>query len=109
MWVLLYSSNLCTEITLNNSKEETAVCNLGSINLGLHIVDGQLDQQLLGKTIKTAMRMLDNVIDINFIQLKKVKHQICVIDLLVWVLWVFRMHFLNKFLFQVKKTLVLLI
>jgi len=70
---VVHSSNLCTEITLNTSKEETAVCNLGSINLGLHIVDGQLDQQLLGKTIKTAMRMLDNVIDINFYPTKEGK------------------------------------
>ena len=68
---VVHSSNLCTEITLNTSEEETAVCNLGSVNLGLHIVDGQLDQQALGKTIKTAMRMLDNVIDINFYPTKE--------------------------------------
>lgn len=68
---VVHSSNLCTEITLNTSEEETAVCNLGSVNLGGHIVDGQLDQQALGKTIKTAMRMLDNVIDINFYPTKE--------------------------------------
>lgn len=68
---VVHSSNLCTEITLNTSEEETAVCNLGSVNLGRHIVDGQLDQQALGKTIKTAMRMLDNVIDINFYPTKE--------------------------------------
>jgi ribonucleoside-diphosphate reductase alpha chain len=62
----VHSSNLCTEITLNTSKEETAVCNLGSVNLGKHIVGGKLDEELLKNTIGTAMRMLDNVIDINF-------------------------------------------
>jgi len=60
------SSNLCTEITLNTSHEETAVCNLGSVNLGRHVVNGRLDESLLSQTTKTAVRMLDNVIDINF-------------------------------------------
>ncbi|MEM6978533.1 MAG: ribonucleoside-diphosphate reductase subunit alpha, partial [Planctomycetota bacterium] len=63
---VVHSSNLCTEILLNTSENETAVCNLGSINLGRHIIDGQLDLELLQNTINTAMRMLDNVIDINF-------------------------------------------
>src|SRR5215468_945933 len=63
---VIHSSNLCTEITLNTSDEETAVCNLGSINLANHIQDGGLNQTRLEKTVKTAMRMLDNVIDINF-------------------------------------------
>lgn len=63
---VVHSSNLCTEITLNTSKEETAVCNLGSINVAAHIANGRLDKELLQKTVKTAMRMLDNVIDINF-------------------------------------------
>lgn len=63
---VVHCSNLCTEITLNTSAKETAVCNLGSVNLAEHIVDGKLDEQLLEKTINTAMRMLDNVIDINF-------------------------------------------
>jgi len=63
---VVHSSNLCTEITLNTSNEETAVCNLGSINLSNHIVNGALDQALLADTIKGAVRMLDNVIDINF-------------------------------------------
>tara|TARA_B110000879_G_scaffold207525_1_gene291380 strand:- start:88 stop:1491 length:1404 start_codon:yes stop_codon:yes gene_type:complete len=63
---VIHSSNLCTEITLNTSAEEIAVCNLGSINLPQHIVDGALDQEHLKATIKTAIRMLDNVIDINF-------------------------------------------
>ncbi|MBI4142071.1 ribonucleoside-diphosphate reductase subunit alpha [Candidatus Woesearchaeota archaeon] len=63
---VVHSSNLCTEITLNTSEDETAVCNLGSVNLGHHIVDGKLDKELLAKTVKTAVRMLDNVIDINF-------------------------------------------
>ena len=63
---VVHSSNLCTEITLNTSADETAVCNLGSVNLSRHIVDGKLDQELLAKTIKTAIRMLDNVVDLNF-------------------------------------------
>ena len=63
---VIHSSNLCTEIVLNTSADETAVCNLGSINLERHIIDKKLDEELLGKTVKTAIRMLDNVIDINF-------------------------------------------
>lgn len=63
---VVHSSNLCTEILLNTSKDETAVCNLGSVNLGAHIVDGQLDLAQLEQTVRTAVRMLDNVIDINF-------------------------------------------
>jgi ribonucleoside-diphosphate reductase alpha chain len=63
---VIHSSNLCTEITLNTSDEETAVCNLGSINLANHIQDGGLNETRLKKTVTTAMRMLDNVIDINF-------------------------------------------
>jgi ribonucleoside-diphosphate reductase alpha chain len=63
---VVHSSNLCTEITLNTSAEETAVCNLGSVNLSRHIRDGELDRERLVRTVKTAMRMLDNVIDINF-------------------------------------------
>src|SRR5258708_31971556 len=63
---VIHSSNLCTEITLNTSKDETAVCNLGSINLSEHVVDGKLNHEMLAASIKTAVRMLDNVIDINF-------------------------------------------
>lgn len=64
---VVHSSNLCTEITLNTkSNEEIAVCNLGSVNLSQHIINGQLDSAKLEKTIKTAIRMLDNVIDINY-------------------------------------------
>ena len=63
---VVHHSNLCTEITLNTSADETAVCNLGSINLAEHVNDGNLDEANIGKTIDTAMRMLDNVIDINF-------------------------------------------
>jgi len=63
---VVHSSNLCTEITLNTSEEEVAVCNLGSINLPRHIVDGELDLKKLKKTVRTAVRMLDNVIDINY-------------------------------------------
>jgi ribonucleoside-diphosphate reductase alpha chain len=60
------SSNLCTEITLNTSDEETAVCNLGSVNLARHLTDGGIDRTRLAYTVKTAMRMLDNVVDLNF-------------------------------------------
>ncbi len=64
---VVHSSNLCTEILLNTSEKETAVCNLGSLNLPKHIkANGELDRELLAKNIKTAIRMLDNVIDINF-------------------------------------------
>lgn len=63
---VIHSSNLCTEITLNTSHDEVAVCNLGSINLVNHINENGLDIEKLQKTIKTAIRMLDNVIDINF-------------------------------------------
>jgi ribonucleoside-diphosphate reductase alpha chain len=70
---VVHSSNLCTEITLNTSDTETAVCNLGSINLKQHLKDGQVDHQKLQKTIKTALRMLDNVIDINFYAVKKAR------------------------------------
>lgn len=64
---VVHSSNLCTEITLNTKAgDEIAVCNLGSVNLAQHIVDGKLDLTKLEKTVKTAIRMLDNVIDINY-------------------------------------------
>ncbi|MFP8891102.1 ribonucleoside-diphosphate reductase subunit alpha [Natrialbaceae archaeon A-CW2] len=59
----VHSSNLCTEITLNTSPEEHAVCNLGSVNLATHVTDGELDRERLDTTIETAMRMLDNVVD----------------------------------------------
>ena len=62
----IHSSNLCTEITLNTNPEEIAVCNLGSVNLVNHISESGLDQEKLKKTITTAIRMLDNVIDINY-------------------------------------------
>jgi ribonucleoside-diphosphate reductase alpha chain len=63
---VVHSSNLCTEILLNTSKEETAVCNLGSVNLVEHMTDKGLDEEKLAATLRTAVRMLDNVIDINF-------------------------------------------
>ena len=63
---VVHSSNLCTEITLNTSAREIAVCNLGSVNLANHMTDLGLDQARLRRTVHTAMRMLDNVIDINF-------------------------------------------
>jgi ribonucleoside-diphosphate reductase alpha chain len=63
---VVHSSNLCTEITLNTSDEEIAVCNLGSVNLPQHTTEKGLDYKKLERTITTAMRMLDNVIDYNF-------------------------------------------
>lgn len=63
---VVHSSNLCTEITLNTSQDEIAVCNLGSVNLPLHIKNGALDKEKLKRTVATAIRMLDNVIDINY-------------------------------------------
>lgn len=72
---VVHSSNLCTEITLNTSQEEIAVCNLGSVNLVQHLTpEGQLDQKKLQKTIRTAMRMLDNVIDVNFYSVPQARH-----------------------------------
>jgi len=70
---VVHSSNLCTEITLNTSDTETAVCNLGSVNLLQHLKDGAIDHAKLQKTITTAMRMLDNVIDINYYAVKKAR------------------------------------
>jgi len=70
---VVHSSNLCTEITLNTSDSEIAVCNLGSVNLAQHLKDGQIDQAKLKKTAATAMRMLDNVIDINYYAVKKAR------------------------------------
>ena len=74
---VVHSSNLCTEITLNTSETEIAVCNLGSVNLVHHLkrIDGvtQIDHDKLQRTISTAMRMLDNVIDINYYAVKKAR------------------------------------
>jgi ribonucleoside-diphosphate reductase alpha chain len=76
---VVHSSNLCTEITLNTSDSEIAVCNLGSVNLAAHLHPrghekfGQLDHEKLQRTIRTAMRMLDNVIDINYYAVKKAR------------------------------------
>ncbi|HJV72642.1 MAG TPA: ribonucleoside-diphosphate reductase subunit alpha [Noviherbaspirillum sp.] len=74
---VVHSSNLCTEITLNTNDSEIAVCNLGSVNLPAHMkeINGemQLDHAKLQKTIRTAMRMLDNVIDINYYAVKKAR------------------------------------
>ncbi|MEJ6020963.1 ribonucleoside-diphosphate reductase subunit alpha [Ramlibacter sp. PS4R-6] len=70
---VVHSSNLCTEITLNTSDAETAVCNLGSVNLVQHLKDGGIDHDKMKRTIATAMRMLDNVIDINYYAVKKAR------------------------------------
>ncbi len=71
---VVHSSNLCTEITLNTSSKETAVCNLGSINLVNHLDDKGLNREKLQRTCRTAMRMLDNVIDINFYSTGKARN-----------------------------------
>jgi ribonucleoside-diphosphate reductase alpha chain len=71
---IVHSSNLCTEITLNTNDHEIAVCNLGSVNLAAHINDGELDAGKLKRTVSTAMRMLDNVIDINFYAVAKARN-----------------------------------
>lgn len=71
---VVHSSNLCTEITLNTSQDEIAVCNLGSINLVQHVQGGVLDREKLARTIKTAVRMLDNVIDINYYAVPQAKN-----------------------------------
>ena len=71
---VVHSSNLCTEITLNTSDSEIAVCNLGSVNLVAHMKDGQLDLEKLKQTVSTAMRMLDNVIDINYYAVNKARN-----------------------------------
>jgi ribonucleoside-diphosphate reductase alpha chain len=63
---VVHSSNLCTEITLNTSADEIAVCNLGSVNLAQHVTKDGIDRGKLARTVKTAVRMLDNVIDINY-------------------------------------------
>ncbi|UJP06445.1 MAG: ribonucleoside-diphosphate reductase subunit alpha [Nitrosomonas sp.] len=71
---VVHSSNLCTEITLNTNDKEIAVCNLGSVNLLAHLKDGALDMDKLKRTIHIAMRMLDNVIDINFYAVAKARN-----------------------------------
>jgi ribonucleoside-diphosphate reductase alpha chain len=71
---VVHSSNLCTEITLNTSDKEVAVCNLGSVNLANHIAGGKLDHARIERTVKTAMRMLDNVIDVNFYTIPEAKN-----------------------------------
>ena len=71
---VVHSSNLCTEITLNTSADEIAVCNLGSVNMPAHMKEGKLDHVKLQKTVRTAMRMLDNVIDINYYAVEKARN-----------------------------------
>ncbi len=70
---VIHSSNLCTEILLNTSADEVAVCNLGSVNLAWHTKDGFLNVDELRDTVSTAVRMLDNVIDINFYPIEKAR------------------------------------
>jgi ribonucleoside-diphosphate reductase alpha chain len=71
---VVHSSNLCTEITLNTNDREIAVCNLGSVNLVAHLSGSKIDHEKLRRTISTAMRMLDNVIDINYYAVDKARN-----------------------------------
>ena len=71
---VVHNSNLCTEILLNTSNDETAVCNLGSVNLRMHTTPEGLDQELVEDTVSTAVRMLDNVIDINYYPTEEAKN-----------------------------------
>ena len=72
---VVHSSNLCTEITLNTSKDEIAVCNLGSINMAAHMdANGNLNKEKLRTTVRTAVRMLDNVLDVNFYSVPQAKN-----------------------------------
>ncbi len=71
---VIHNSNLCTEITLNTSADETAVCNLGWINMAVHVTNGVFNEQMVKETVMTGMRMLDNVIDLNFYPTKEAKN-----------------------------------
>jgi ribonucleoside-diphosphate reductase alpha chain len=71
---VVHNSNLCTEITLNTSATETAVCNLGSVNFAKHVTNGQFDTEKVKETVTIAMRMLDNVIDLNFYPTKEAQY-----------------------------------
>ena len=71
---VIHSSNLCTEITLNTSADEIAVCILGAVNLARHMKDGKLDQEKIKQTVSTAIRMLDNVININYYSVETAKN-----------------------------------
>ncbi|MCE9641213.1 MAG: ribonucleoside-diphosphate reductase subunit alpha, partial [Betaproteobacteria bacterium] len=73
---IVHSSNLCTEITLNTNEDEIAVCNLGSVNMPAHldVATGRLDLEKLKRTVGTAMRMLDNVIDLNYYSVNKARN-----------------------------------
>ena len=93
---VVHSSNLCTEITFNTSAEETAVCNLGSVNLSCHVVEGNVDDAMLAETVAIAIRMLDNVIDINFYPTKEARNcQYTPSSCWSWALWVYKMRCLN--------------
>lgn len=71
---VVHSSNLCTEILLNTSRDEVAVCNLGSINLAAHVTPSGIDREKLSRTVKVAVRMLDNVIDINLYPVEEARN-----------------------------------
>lgn len=71
---VVHNSNLCTEITLNTSAEETAVCNLGSLNFAKFIIDGKFNHELVARVVRAAVRMLDNVIDINYYPIPEAKY-----------------------------------
>lgn len=94
---VVHSSNLCTEITLNTSADETAVCNLGSINLVQHVKDKQVNYERLAETVKAAMRMLDNVIDLNYYPTVEAKnsnlrHRPVGLGVMGWQDMLYKMH-----------------
>jgi ribonucleoside-diphosphate reductase alpha chain len=106
---VVHSSNLCTEITLNTKAgDEIAVCNLGSVNLSQHIVDGKLDQAKLERTVKTAIRMLDNVIDINYYAVALPSSPTFAIARSALASWVSRMRFTTNALLTAHKPLWIL-
>ena len=93
---VVHSSNLCTEILLNTSAEETAVCNLGSINLAHIARQGPRHEKICAQTIRTAMRMLDNVIDINFYPTAEAKNANCTTAPSGLASWASRMRSISK-------------
>jgi ribonucleoside-diphosphate reductase alpha chain len=70
---VIHNSNLCTEILLNTSKNETAVCNLGWVNMAVHVTDGKFDTEKVKETVTVGMRILDNVIDLNYYPIPEAK------------------------------------
>ena len=100
---VVHSSNLCTEIMLHTNDQEIAVCNLGSVNLPAHINENGLDTEKLEKTINTAMRMLDNVIDYNFYSVPEARDSTCATVRWAWASWDSRMRCINSACLMLQK------